>query len=62
MTDDQRKRKFLVLIAEAEGGIPASSFPRAKRGETLKALELEGFIHYGPGGWYLTESGRNAIA
>lgn len=49
--------KFLRLIVDAGEAVPASSLPRAKRGETLRFLELSGLIHYGPGGWYPTERG-----
>lgn len=54
------ERKFLTQIA-GEPGTPASSLPRAKRGETLKGLELAGLIHYGPGGWYVTDAGNEKL-
>ncbi|HET9062403.1 MAG TPA: hypothetical protein VFO62_03855 [Candidatus Binatia bacterium] len=48
--------KFLTKIVE-DPGILAADLPRAKRGETIKFLELNGFIHYGPGGWFPTDAG-----
>lgn len=56
-----QEQKFLSKIV-AEPGIAAAELPRAQRGETLKSLELSGFIHYGPGGWYPTDRGTAAIA
>lgn len=52
--------KFLSIIA-GDPGTPASSMPRSKRGETLKTLELNGLIHYGPGGWFPTDAGIAAL-
>lgn len=56
---NKHERKFLDKIAESPG-IAAPDLPRAKRGETIKSLELSGLIHFGPGGWYLTAAGEIA--
>lgn len=53
-------RKFLAKIID-DPGIAAASLPRAKRGETIKELELSGLIHYGPGGWFPTDAGIKAL-
>ena len=48
---DKDTAKMLLLIAE-NPGIDAKSLPRTRRYAILKTLELGGWIHYGPGGWY----------
>lgn len=58
------EKKFLSLIA-ADPGIAAVRLPRAKRGETIKSLELADLIMFGrrgqrSGGWYLTTAGEIA--
>lgn len=58
MTDHEKK--FLRKIADNPGS-QAADMPRGKRGETLKTLELAGYIHYGPGGWYVTDLGTAAL-
>ena len=44
-------QRFLDLI-KATPGIAAADLPKRDRGKALKALELSGLIHYGPGGWF----------
>lgn len=56
---NKNEKKFLDKIAETPG-IAAADLPRQKRGETIKSLELGGLIHFGPGGWYLTDKGEIA--
>lgn len=56
----EHQMKFLRKIAD-EPGIAAEFLPRAKRGTTLKDLEMAGLIHYGPGGWYVSERGAAAL-
>ena len=57
---DALGRKFLERIA-ANPGSDAASMPRARRGSTLRSLEMAGLIHYGPGGWYVTPAGEAAL-
>lgn len=52
------QRRFLLRIV-ADPPVLAADLPRAKRGETIKTLELAGLIHYGPGGWFPTAAGEN---
>ena len=59
-TVNKHETKFLRAIS-AEPGIAAEFLPRAKRGETLRHLEMTGLIHYGPGGWFITEAGTAAL-
>jgi hypothetical protein len=54
------ERKFLTKIVD-DPGLAASQLPRPHRGATIKALELAGLIHYGPGGWFPTQAGLDAI-
>lgn len=55
------EHNFLRIISDNPGSA-AADLPRAKRGATIKALELAGLIHYGPGGWYITDRGTEALA
>lgn len=55
------EQKFLRIIVR-NPGTAAASMPRAKRGETIKSLEMNGFIHYGPGGWFPTDHGIAQLA
>lgn len=55
------EKKFLGLII-ANPGVAAADLPRAKRGETIKRLELTALIHFGPGGWYPTAAGEIEFA
>lgn len=52
----ERELKLLRLIVEAPGAY-GTDLPRGLR-SGLKALELGGFIVYGPSGWIPTASGE----